>query len=122
YLKTFAFPVSLTHNQLWVISQISFQSFYFPLIVVCMFFTFISLAGLYVRKKSNKLFKSYIFLTLWFLIGLAIHLNIFPLDQTVADRWLYLPLVGLLGMIGVGLELIIINKKKFINTAYIILI
>src|SRR5258708_27738500 len=49
---------------------------------------------------------------MWFLFGILFHSQIFPLDQTVADRWFYFPIVGILGMIGVLLEVFHINLKN----------
>ena len=119
YFKTVAYPVYLAHNQLWVITQSTFQNFYFPVLVVSSVFVFIFLFGLYTYKVTNKLFRVYLFFLFWFLLGLIMHLNIFPLDQTVADRWFYFPFVGLLGMVGVGLELIVHNRKKLERVTYI---
>lgn len=36
----------------------------------------------------------------WFGMALAFHSQIFPLDLTVADRWFYLPMAGLIGTLG----------------------
>lgn len=37
------------------------------------------------------------------------YLQIIPLEMTVAERWFYFPMVGLLGTIGVGI--VVINSK-----------
>ena len=48
------------------------------------------------QKSKNKL--AWFFL-LWFLSSLSLILNIFPLDMTMAERWLYFPLIGFLGLV-----------------------
>lgn len=54
---------------------------------------------------------------LWFALGIIIHLQIIPLDSTIAERWFYFSMVGILGMLGV-----IFSKfySKF-NNQYILL-
>jgi hypothetical protein len=57
-----------------------------------------------IRRNDKKRIgndKLYLFFALWFCLGLGIHLQIAPLDLTVADRWFYFPMIGLLGMLGV---------------------
>lgn len=41
---------------------------------------------------------------MWFLIGIGFNLQLIPFDFTVADRWFYFPLVGILGIIGIATE------------------
>lgn len=50
--------------------------------------------------REKPCFMAYVFFLGWFGMGMVLHLNIFPLDVTVADRWFYFPSVGLLGMLG----------------------
>jgi tetratricopeptide (TPR) repeat protein len=50
-------------------------------------------------NQGQEAFSIYIFFVLWFLGGLVPHLQIFPIDSTVADRWFYLSSVGLLAII-----------------------
>ena len=103
YLKLFFYPVNLDVMQHWVIRTFSFYNFYWPLLVIIGFFLL-------------SIFKSSIFFFLWFIISIAPYLQLFPLDMTVADRWFYLPMIGLLGMIGTMLsKLQIINHKSQIN-------
>jgi protein O-mannosyl-transferase len=102
YLRTFIFPQKLIIDQLWIVSQVTFESFYLPLILDTLFFLGILGFGAYLyRFKRN--FKAYVFFTIWFGIGLAMHSQVVALNATVADRWFYFSIVGILGMIGVGL-------------------
>ena len=100
YLSTFVFPANLLAFQTWTIKSISWLDFYMPLLVDTIAFVGISLLGLLVYKKHAVLFKGFIFFFLLFVIGLGIHLQLLPLDQTVSDHWFYLPMIGMLGMIG----------------------
>jgi tetratricopeptide (TPR) repeat protein len=94
YLGKFFIPLNLGIAQHWVIKSISFYNFFLPLIgEILLFLT----AIIYIIKKKNKIFFFFFF---WFLIGLLPHLQIIPLNMTVAERWLYFPMIGLLGMVG----------------------
>jgi hypothetical protein len=56
---------------------------------------------IYKTMKDRKEIRVLVFFSGWLVTGLAIHAQIIPLDQTVADRWFYFPIVGLLGIMGV---------------------
>ncbi len=43
---------------------------------------------------------------LWFILGMEMSMQFFPLDMTVADRWFSFPMIGLLGMIGIMMQTI----------------
>lgn len=104
YLWTFLYPAKLAINQLWVITQPTIQDFYLPLSMLIILFIAVVVFG---RKLRNtKIAFMYWFFFLWFGIGMSIHSQIIPLDMTVADRWFYFPMVGLLGMLGFVLNVI----------------
>jgi tetratricopeptide (TPR) repeat protein len=120
YIKTFLFPLTLAIWQFWIITTISLTNFILPL------FLSILLIGLLIftayllfrrRKLDNKhdkqYFQTYVFFFIWFVIGMGILLQIVPLDMTVADRWFYFPIVGLLGMIGVSLSAWLPSYKTY---------
>lgn len=124
YLKTFFYPVDLAIAQHWVVKTANLADFYLPLLFVGLFFVVIFFIFLAIKprfdrdKPYNHLPASrhgsaikFIFFLLWFVFGLGLHLQIFPLDMTVADRWFYLPIVGLLGMMGVILS----RQRKFLS-------
>jgi protein O-mannosyl-transferase len=112
YIKTLFYPARLAIEQHWVVQTINFQKFYFPLLIDLLFFMLLILAGFYIFRKSKKSFGVFIFFFIWFTAGLGMLLQIFPLDMTVADRWFYFPLVGLLGCLGVVLNEIPFRKKS----------
>jgi protein O-mannosyl-transferase len=94
YLSMFFFPINLAIAQHWVIKSSNFINFFLPLILEILLFLS---AVIYSIKKKDKIF---VFFFLWFLVGLLPHLQIIPLNMTVAERWLYFPMIGLLGMMG----------------------
>lgn len=104
YLSKFFYPMNLAIAQHWVIKSSNFVNFFLPLFLEILLFLS---AVIYSIKKKDKIF---FFFFLWFLIGLLPHLQIIPLNMTVAERWLYFPMIGLLGMIGA-----VLNRSKIKN-------
>ncbi len=111
YLKTLVFPRDLAIDQVWVVKSLNLQSFYFPLFIDMLFLLAIGYLG-YVLFKRKKSVMLYFFFLLWFLSGIFIHLQLLPLDMTVADRWFYFPYVGLLGLLGIAVTLLPKNVLK----------
>lgn len=112
YLNNFFFPKNLIVNQSWIIKSVDPKSFYIPLILDSVFLILIIFLFICVWKKSRENIGAYIFFSIWFILGLSLLLQVFPLDNTVADRWFYFPMVGLLGLIGLTIKVI---TKKVIN-------
>lgn len=104
YIKSLFFPVFLSYDQQWVISNINLTNFYIPLFIDVLFITVLVKVGLYILKNRRENFKIYIFFCMWFLLGVGMVIQIYPLDATVADRWFYIPLAGIAGIIGVCIQ------------------
>lgn len=124
YLQTFLFPLHLASSYQWTHTTIDFSHFFIPLFLdlVCLA-TISGCAFLVYRKFPHKQFALYCFFVLWFLSGIVFHLQILPLDQTVAERWFYFPMVGLLGMIGVLWEAFNVDgRKKWVLAGVLIII
>ena len=102
YLKTFLFPLELASNYQWVVTNFNLNNFFIPLIIDLLFISLILAPIFILFKKHSKFLISYIFFTFWFLLGMAIHMQVIPLDATVAEGWFYFPIVGFLGMIGIS--------------------
>ncbi len=117
YIKTFFFPVTLAINQQWVITSITVNSFYIPVILIVCFFSLVASFAFSIRNNIVH-FKTYIFFLMWFLIGLLFHSQIFPLDVTVADRFFYFSIVGLLGMLCVMYQIGFSEKNFRIAALY----
>ena len=56
--------------------------------------------------QSRKNFSQFIFFSLWGILGLSMLLQIIPLDMTVADRWFYFPMIGVLGLVGIAFRIL----------------
>ena len=125
YLKTFIDPLNLAISYQWVYTKITFINFYLPLLIDLIFLLLLVFFAFYsYKKKSQKYFIAFTFFTFWFVIGILFHMQIFPLDETVAERWFYFPFVGLLGIYGVLIDEFHLNVKNkwFVSIIVIILI
>jgi hypothetical protein len=96
YISLVVWPANLTIAEHWVVTSASARQFWWPLLGVV-----VIILGGYIIGKILKWSRVYIFFVGWTGVGLLLHLQFFPLDMTVADRWLYVPLAGMLGMVGV---------------------
>lgn len=120
YLKTFIFPNELSYSWNWVVKNLDLQNFWVPLAAVLAAALLFFRAGLTVYDKSHNKFKVFVFFLVVFTASLILHIQIFPLDQTVADRWFYLPIIGLLGVIALFIDSY--SKKYSSNPISFILI
>jgi len=106
YLRLFFFPKDLFVAQHAVITNFSDPRFYVAVPLVVIIFAFSIL--FYFKSKS----KLYLFFLAWIFFSFFLLLNIYPLDMTIAERWLYAPMIGLLGVIGfLTVELLKKNEK-----------
>jgi protein O-mannosyl-transferase len=123
YLRTFIYPINLSTSWDWIYTRISFSHFFVPLIIDLLFFAALIFIGVIFNKKQHKYFKIYLFFGLWFLLGLALYLQFIPLDATVAERWFYFPIVGLLGIIGIILHALKLDSgNKYLIGLFLIVI
>jgi Tfp pilus assembly protein PilF len=121
YNKTFFFPKDLAINQQWIVTEINISDYYLPLLATAVFFALLIGIGIYIYKFKELLFKKYLFFSLWFLTGIILLLQIVPIDMTVADRWFYFPIAGLLGVIGVCLHASNLKIKRLIPAGILFL-
>ncbi|MGI0058651.1 MAG: tetratricopeptide repeat protein, partial [Nitrosotalea sp.] len=122
YLKTLLFPYNFVIDQQWVVTTIDFSTFYFPLLIDLSFLLLLAVIGTYLFKRKKSSYKIFLFFVFWFCVGMFLHLQILPLDLTVADRWFYFPFVGLLGIIGTITHMVKINNKYLVRIGYSLLI
>lgn len=101
YLSLFVYPAQLAISQHWV-APLNLTGFWLPLLLCSVLLAVLAFST--SRLQHHPLYRSFLFFTLWFTLALGFHLQLFPLDMTVADRWFYLPMAGLLGMLGVYLS------------------
>ena len=95
YLRVIFFPKDLFVAQYWVINSIFDLRFFVPVLLII--FLLISL-----KLKIKKVSKISIFYFAWLLCSFSIILNIYPLDMTFAERWLYGPFIPFLGLISIA--------------------
>ena len=105
YIKQIFYPAHLAIFQIWVVDRIDWPRFWFPLCVDIAFFTGVAALGRFIFRRNRYALRTYLFFLLWFIGATLPYLHIvFPLDLTVADRFIYLALIGLLGVIGSFLQ------------------
>lgn len=118
YLKTFFHPLIIPGDQEWVVRTMNWPNFYLPLLWDSLFLAVVLGIGVYLWRRKTD-FRLFLFFAIWFTLGLGFHMQIIPLDATTADRWFYLPMVGMLGMIGVLVDSL---KKRYIKIITIIIV
>jgi len=110
YLRLIFFPLNLVIAQHQVVQQVSDFRFWGTLPIILVFF------GILFRLLAKLRDRVAWFFFFWFAGSLGLVLNIFPLDMTIAERWLYFPLIGFLGLSSV----IILNfDKTVINHKFV---
>jgi Tfp pilus assembly protein PilF len=101
YIQTFLFPRTLSIAQTWIMRDLTSNSFYFPLLLMLSTVLLVIGGGVWMYKKHVKYIRWYSFFSLWFFLGMLPHLQLIPLEMTVATRWFYFPIIGLIGCIGI---------------------
>jgi tetratricopeptide (TPR) repeat protein len=119
YIFNFFVPNNLIFAQSWTIKNLSINNFYLPIILDAIFLLIIFILGAFVWFYKKNELRIYIFFLFWLFLGLLFHSQIFPLDLTVADRWFYFSIVGLLGLIGLIIKNVKI-KNNLIRLIYLI--
>lgn len=89
YLRIAFFPDRLAISQHFLVESPSLSSFILPLVTLIAFFGVLTFLA--KKIKSRPIF----FGLIWFILGFGLISNIFPLDMTTAERWLYFPIIGL---------------------------
>ncbi len=105
YLKVFFFPVGLHMQRAFVrVSSVFDANFYVPMI-------FIALLMILVMRitRKDKLGRFFI---LWFLLTLLPQLNIFPINASMAEHWLYIPSMGLISFIVLWASRLMITDRR----------
>lgn len=120
YLHVFFFPIHLASSYHFYITGLDFTRFFLPLILSIIFFGGLFFLGFRLKDKSIE--KVFWFFLIWFILSLGLHLQIFPLDQTAAERWFYLPSVGILGFLGALIANFHLKNQKLVLAAAIVII
>lgn len=113
YIITFLFPYYLSSSWQWIFLRPDIVHFFLPFLIDIVCIVFIILVGTTILNK-HKTQKMYWFFCVWFLLGMLFHMQLLPLDQTVAERWFYFPMIGLLGIIGIIWETLPYKHNKYV--------
>lgn len=116
YLRLFFFPKDLFVAQHVVIKTMSDPRFYLTLPIVLVLIVFLII--FYLKSRS----KPFLFFLVWITSSFLLLLNIYPLDMTIAERWLYAPMIGVLGIIGILMAKIKSERIKFLILIYLLVL
>ncbi|MGH7203364.1 MAG: tetratricopeptide repeat protein [Candidatus Levyibacteriota bacterium] len=113
YVQTLLFPKDLVALHSWAVTSVQLSNFFLPLLIdIVAFGTILTAFWFTYRKKSRE--KIALLFLGWFVIGLCVHLQIFPIDMTVADHYFYFPFIGLLGLLGLVLQQLPFKRQHLI--------
>ena len=95
YLRLLFYPKDLYISQNFIVKSLADPRFFLALpLDVLVIFLILFIA---IKLKSNL----YNFFLIWLLASFSILLNIYPLDCTITERWLYAPFIPILGITGI---------------------
>ncbi|MDO8561511.1 MAG: tetratricopeptide repeat protein [bacterium] len=92
YIKIVFFPLTLSIYQHFVVTSVSDIRFWGSIAALAVIGALLVLA---IKKQTGPNKKILILGLAWFVVGIAPMLNLIPLDMTVAERWLYFPMIGM---------------------------
>ena len=95
YLGIIFFPRYLSISRQFVVHSAADPRFWASFIFLAVLG---AATGWYVYRKRSLVLA---FFALWSVVSLAPALNIIPLEMTVAERWLYFPIIGVLAFVGI---------------------
>lgn len=98
YLSQFVFPHTLATTQDWMVTTPTLPGFWLPLAALTVFLGG-GLYGLTRVIRQSGWDSPIVFFAAWTATGLGLHVHLIaPLDGTVAERWFYIPCMGLIGL------------------------
>jgi len=123
YLTKFTFPIGLAHGYYWAYKTLTFRGVTLPAIVIIVLSSLVIYYAysLYRRGLHRELILV-VFFTVWLLLGLLMHIQIIPLDNTASEAWFYFPMVGLLGMIGVWVDTLQWRMPSWLGIGAVVLV
>jgi tetratricopeptide (TPR) repeat protein len=98
YFSKFLYPAELAVAQHWVVSSASWGDVFLPLIGDLAVFLACGAVVFWRRDRVSVFFLG------WMVLGLLLHAQFVPLDLTVAERWFYFSMIGVLGLLGCALD------------------
>ncbi len=102
YLQRFVLPNDSISQSSKILPHFSY--FFSSLGILVLFLGAALYLGKYLmQNRGDKDIRWYGFFCLWLSVGLVFHLQLFPFDDFVQDRWFYFPFVGLVGILGFGI-------------------
>ncbi len=111
YVIATVWPQRLSSSHFWLVEHVTVADFYLPLAIVGL--VLVGAIYGYRRITNAKLRFWYIFFLIWLVIGIGMHSQLLVLlDDTLAFRWFYVPLVGVLGMVGIVLTSVRAQRLK----------
>lgn len=110
YLSDFVWPSKLSISQHWVDRSPGILQ-YSQLAAITATWICGLWWGVYKMRSKGRIL---VFFWVWAGAAMAFHSQIFPLDMTVADRWFYLPVIGILGSVGSYIQYMRVKNNKLI--------
>lgn len=117
YIRLIFFPKDLYMFQQDIIYRVSDPRFYVSLLISIV--AAVVIGWLFLKYKSRLL----TFFLLWIVFSFAMLSNIVvTLSNTVAERWMYVPLIGILGFLGLVITHLVKHKKILLFLSLVIIV